>query len=362
MTFSAPIDLTAKYDVTILSSSIISLVLRSGERWDAWGNMPTFRLTSISVGGISKWGESESYQQGEAYHPTWQIFRTPTVQRGDDRIIYMSTSSFAIEGTGFMTWEGTDSDTRAMTAGLTKLVFDPPLVRDVDYVVGSGIYAVPDCEKQGACLQLTLIRGKNWRSDLKPGPLKLTHLDTGGGTLRIDAENGGVTVAEVRANALAGPNLLVDRVSSISALEQNGEILPFLNHYANPNCGTCAPALYYGRIAFPDFKVFVLTIESESSLLKSRCLLLWKLYRPTFFPASATTPRSSSRRQTSETEPPSPRKSSTGFGQKPFFVWLDVRFRKEKAAAIPASSRSVWAITWAIPMFRWPFRVCRVSR
>ena len=182
---------------------------------------------------------------GGAYHLTWQILRTPTVQRGDDRIIYMSTRSFAIEGTGFM------------TAELTKLVFDPPLVRGVDYFVH------PDCEQRpGACLQLTLIHGKHWRSDLKPGPLKLTHLDTGGGTLRVDAENGGVTVAEVRANALAEPNLLADRVSSISALEQNGEILRYLalySHSATIRAEREEDHLLiphsYG--AFPDFKVFV---------------------------------------------------------------------------------------------------------
>ena len=284
MTFSPLI--TAKYDVTILSSSILSLVLRRGERWvnGPIENLATFCLTSISVGGISKWDiikarndalvreinlaeqrrkrRSDALARGISLEATistsrlndlsWQILPTPTVQRGDDRIIYMSTPSFSIEGTGFM------------TAAMTKLVFDPPLVRDVDYVLHH------DCERttksgeqrRGACLQLMLIRGKHWRSDLKPGPLKLTHLDTGGGTLRVDAENGGVTVAEVRANALAEPNLLADRVSSISALEQNGEILRYLalySHSATIRAEREEDHLLiphsYG--AFPDFKVFV---------------------------------------------------------------------------------------------------------
>ena len=74
------------------------------------------------------------------------------VQRGFDKVIYMTGSTkFNINGTGFRS--------KSM-----NLVFDPPLVKDEDYLLRV---------RSATCMQLTLRTGKKWRSDGQPGPLKL---------------------------------------------------------------------------------------------------------------------------------------------------------------------------------------------
>ena len=72
-----------------------------------------------------------------------------------------------------------------------ELIFAPPLEKDVDYMFNT---------RSSTHMQLMLRSGRNWRSDGKPGPLKLRRIDTGAGDLRIDTKYGGVTVAEVRVN------------------------------------------------------------------------------------------------------------------------------------------------------------------
>ena len=98
---------------------------------------------------------------------------------GGDKVIYMTgTTKFNINGTGF----------RSKTMTLT---FEPPLVRDVDYMLQV---------RSPTCMQLTLRTGRKWRSDGDPGALKLRRIDTGAGALRIDAKYGGVTVTEVQVD------------------------------------------------------------------------------------------------------------------------------------------------------------------
>ena len=72
-----------------------------------------------------------------------------------------------------------------------ELIFDPPLEKDVDYMLNT---------RSSTHMQLMLRSGRKWRSDGEPGPLKLRRIDTGAGDLRIDAKYGGVTVAEVQVD------------------------------------------------------------------------------------------------------------------------------------------------------------------
>ena len=99
--------------------------------------------------------------------------------RGGDKVIYMTgTTRFNINGTAF----------RAKAMALT---FEPPLVKDVDYILQV---------RSSTCMQLTLRSNRKWRSDGDPGALKLRRIDTGAGALRIHAKYGGVTVAEVQVD------------------------------------------------------------------------------------------------------------------------------------------------------------------
>ena len=108
-----------------------------------------------------------------------RVIPTPTVMHGGEKVIYMTgTTRFNINGTGF----------RAKTM---ELIFDPPLEKDVDYMLNT---------RSSTHMQLMLRSGRKWRSDGEPGPLKLRRIDTGAGDLRIDAKYGGVTVAEVQVD------------------------------------------------------------------------------------------------------------------------------------------------------------------
>merc|ERR1719327_1185134 len=72
-----------------------------------------------------------------------------------------------------------------------ELIFDPPLEKDVDYMLNT---------RSSTHLQLMLHTGRKWRSDGEPGPLRLRRIDSGAGALRIDPRFGGVTVAEVQVD------------------------------------------------------------------------------------------------------------------------------------------------------------------
>ena len=153
----------------------------------------TIFLTSLKVRGVEKLTTPAQVAT---------ILSTPTVKRGHDRLLYMgATPRFLINGTGFR-------------AKATSLTFDPPLARDVDYVLQV---------RSSECLQLTLKSGRSWRADHEPGPLKLRRIDTGGGDLRIDAKYGGVTVAEVQAN-LGAHGVTVETTAEENLYQSQGEL------------------------------------------------------------------------------------------------------------------------------------------
>lgn len=116
------------------------------------------------------------------------VIPVPSVIRGEEKLIYMSGSArFLINGTNFR-------------EGSMSLVFDPPLIKDVDYVL---------VVRSSTCMQLGLKTGRKWRSDGEAGPLKLRRIDSGAGPLRIDPRFGGVVVAEVQVN-LGGHGVTID--------------------------------------------------------------------------------------------------------------------------------------------------------
>lgn len=112
-----------------------------------------------------------------------QVIETPRVMAASDsKMIYMSgTLKLGINGTGFRQKK-------------TMLMFDPPLEVSTDYEM---------LVRSSTFLQLTLKTQGHWRSDGQPGPLKVRHIDTGGGWLKIDPSEGGVKVAEVQADLAA---------------------------------------------------------------------------------------------------------------------------------------------------------------
>jgi len=163
----------SSYELIISSDTIVSLSLKSGKKWfepkQAEGEM--LYLTGMSIRG------SEVYSEKAAAVAT--VLPTPTVTPAPSNVIYLT-------GTTVLTINGTNFRGKGLS-----LRFDPPLHPDDDYVVN-----VVSSTK----MVLTRRTSTQWRSTGDPGPLKLTHINTGGGLLKIDPSYGGVTVAEVQAN------------------------------------------------------------------------------------------------------------------------------------------------------------------
>ncbi|KAJ8599359.1 hypothetical protein CTAYLR_007010 [Chrysophaeum taylorii] len=162
------------YKVTVVSETVLSLGLKPGKSWPLQTSETSLYLTEYRDDARG----SENLLEDDAV-PVATVIETPTVMHGGSKVIYMTGSKqFNINGTGFRAKDVT-------------LVFDPPLERDADYILST---------KSSTCLILTLKTGRKWRSDGNPGPLKLRRIDTGAGQLRIDAQYGGVLVAEVQVD------------------------------------------------------------------------------------------------------------------------------------------------------------------
>jgi len=169
-----PAMLKADYKVQVLSDTALSVNLVPGKAWpiaaDEGTDLYLFSLIDDRKG---------TQNQLESPVIIAKVIPTPTVMHGGEKVIYMTGSTkFNINGTGF----------RAKTM---ELIFDPPLEKDVDYMLTT---------RSSTHMQLVLRTGRKWRSDNEPGPLKLKRIDTGAGDLRIDAKYGGVTVAEVQVD------------------------------------------------------------------------------------------------------------------------------------------------------------------
>ena len=167
------------YKVSVVSDTVISLGLKPGKAWPVlYGDDGTAQATTMYLSEFKddKLGDGNLLEDAVVVAT---VIETPTVMHGGDKVIYMTaTQKFNVNGTGFRAKD-------------IKLVFDPPLTRDDDYILQV---------KSPTFLQFQLKTGAKWRSDGDPGPLKLRRIDTGAGPLRIDAKYGGVTVAEVQVD------------------------------------------------------------------------------------------------------------------------------------------------------------------
>mmetsp|Transcript_22829 Transcript_22829/g.71557 ORF Transcript_22829/g.71557 Transcript_22829/m.71557 type:complete len:913 (-) Transcript_22829:693-3431(-) len=173
------------------TDSVLVLGLKKGEKWPTTASSgsagSTLYLSSIVV------DEHGPKNQLSTAVPVATVIEPPSVVRGEDKLVYMTaTNRFLINGTNFRD-------------GTMSLVFDPPLLKDIDYVLAV---------RSSSCIQLALKTGRKWRSDGEPGPLKLRRIDSGAGALRIDPKFGGVVVAEVQVD-LGGHGVAVEANPSL---------------------------------------------------------------------------------------------------------------------------------------------------
>ncbi|KAJ8598836.1 hypothetical protein CTAYLR_008534 [Chrysophaeum taylorii] len=209
--FVPPIS-TKAYSVVVNSPTAMAVLIKGGNRWPL---SPGFTETTLYVSSMKNdLNEDPNEEMMRDATPVATILGTPSIMKRDDKLIYMTgTVRLYINGTNFRPKE-------------TQFVFDPPLYRDVDYVMEV---------KSPKVAQLTLKTGRKWRSDGVPGPLKVKRLSTGAGDLRIDAKFGGVTVAEVQADL--GAHGVTVETTSDKKLYQSSPVLSILGKGFNATTG-----------------------------------------------------------------------------------------------------------------------------
>ena len=107
------------------------------------------------------------------------VLATPSVEENDDIIYTTASNELRINGTGFIGAKRVD------------LYFNPPIYKEVGYEVVSPVPLMKDQ------VVLRLRHGYKWRDE--PGPLAVVGVDTGGGPVKLNGEDG-VRVAEVQAD------------------------------------------------------------------------------------------------------------------------------------------------------------------
>ena len=107
------------------------------------------------------------------------VLRTPTINNNDREINQGATNELRINGTGF--------------AGAKKmdLYFDPPIFKTIGYEI------ISKFPLQRNEVVLRLRHGYKWREE--PGPLNVIGVDTGGGPVKVNGDEG-VRIAEVQAD------------------------------------------------------------------------------------------------------------------------------------------------------------------
>ena len=106
-----------------------------------------------------------------------QVLSTPEVE-SDDRVMFQGASAaMTIKGSGFV------------GAKEVELYFDPPLLQEIAYEV---VTKFPLAENE---VELRLRHGYQWRD--KPGPLRLVGVDTGGGPVKLNGDEG-ILLANVK--------------------------------------------------------------------------------------------------------------------------------------------------------------------
>jgi len=111
--------------------------------------------------------------------PVANILSTPTVEENTEVLYISASNELRINGTGFIGAKKVD------------LYFQPPLVKEVAY---EDVSKYPLSKNT---LVLRLRHGYKWREDA--GALSILGVDTGGGPVKVDGEDG-VQVADVQTN------------------------------------------------------------------------------------------------------------------------------------------------------------------
>ena len=117
------------YSVVSSSDTSCSIVLKKGKAWPMAGGMSevTMYLTSIK----SDTHGDPDFNLLEEPKAVATIVATPSIVKNEQRTIYMTGSlKFLVNGSNFR-------------AKSTAFTFDPPLYRDVDYVMTCLLYTSP---------------------------------------------------------------------------------------------------------------------------------------------------------------------------------------------------------------------------
>ena len=107
------------------------------------------------------------------------VLATPSVEENDEIVYTSATNELRINGTGFIGAKKVD------------LYFNPPIYKEVGYEMVSPFPLTKDQ------VVLRLRHGYKWRDE--PGPLAVVGVDTGGGPVKLNGDDG-VRVAEVQAD------------------------------------------------------------------------------------------------------------------------------------------------------------------
>lgn len=154
--------------------------------------------------------------------PIANVLKTPSVEENDEELYATASNQLVLNGTGF--------------AGAKKvdLYFKPPLVSEVAYEVVSKF---PLSTNQ---VKLRLRDKYSWREE-GPGDLNLVGVDTGGGPVKLNGDDG-IVVAKVRddlpehsvtVDASAGDQLIYHDEPSISISGRNFNPLGTTLRFAN---------------------------------------------------------------------------------------------------------------------------------
>lgn len=166
----------------------VLLKLVAGRRWvKLEGRIPPVQLTLSKV----YFGEGSGTNLLPEPKVIAQVLETPSAEESN-RIIYQgATAELRINGTGFTGAKDID------------LYFKPPLIKGVEYeIVGKKPYA-------DDVIVLRKRHGYEWRET--PGDINLVGIDTGGGPIKVNGEDG-IQVARVEGDK-AFHGLIVDETA-----------------------------------------------------------------------------------------------------------------------------------------------------
>jgi len=197
---------------SFLTLALLAPVLLPSHRWvNLGGRTPPVALTLSKV----YFGENEKNLLAETKIIA-NVLETPSAEENERTIYKEATHELKINGTGFTGAKKVD------------LYFKPPLVVGVEYEIVSKFPIQKD--------MVVLRRRHNyfWREE--PGPLKLVALDTGGGPVKLNGDEG-IVVGNVVGD-LDGHQLAVTATAESQRIYHNEPHLTIAGHGFNEKGNT----------------------------------------------------------------------------------------------------------------------------